>query len=180
MPAGFVKGPERPVYQGRIIQVAVGQYTTPTGEHVERDLVHHPGAVSVVAVDGDHAILVRQYRAALDAELLEIPAGVRDVAGEAPERCAERELVEEIGMRAGNLELLARFYNAAGFSDEHILVYLATDLTPATRTAHGAEEEHMTVERIRLDDVPLLIATGELCDAKSIVGLLLTLRRLGR
>lgn len=178
--SGFRKGPERSVHRGKIIDVVVGEFISPTGERIERDLVHHPGAVSVVPVIGDEAILVRQFRAALNHDLLEIPAGIRDVADESTERTAARELAEEVGMAAGKLELLCSFYNAAGFSDEQIWVYLATDLEPCGAQADGAEEEHMTIERVRLDDVDSLIASGKLSDAKSIIGLLLAKQRLGR
>jgi 8-oxo-dGTP pyrophosphatase MutT (NUDIX family) len=180
MTAGFAKGPERIVYDGAIIRVAVGEFTTPAGERIERDIVRHPGAVAVVPVVGDEAILVRQYRAALDLELLEIPAGKRDVSDEPPERCAERELAEEIGMHPGRLEVLSTFYNSAGFCDEEIVVFLGTELVATDSSAHGVEEQYMTIERVRLDDVPRMIAAGELRDAKSIIGLLLALRRLGR
>jgi 8-oxo-dGTP pyrophosphatase MutT (NUDIX family) len=175
--SGFRKGSERTVYKGRIIDVVVGEFFAPDGERMERDLVHHPGAVCAVPIVGDEAILVRQYRAALDAELLEIPAGLRDVDGEPPELTASRELEEEIGMRPGRLEPLCRFYNAAGFSDELIHVYLATELVEVPREAHGVEEAHMTIVRVRLTDVPELIASGELCDAKSIIGLTLAMQR---
>ncbi len=101
----------------------------------ERDVVHHPGAVSVVPIidggaSGHQVILVRQYRAAIDAELLEIVAGKRDVAGEPPEVTARRELAEEVGMVAGRMELLAEFYNSPGFCDEHSCVFLGLDLEP--------------------------------------------------
>jgi 8-oxo-dGTP pyrophosphatase MutT (NUDIX family) len=178
--AGFRKGSERPIYKGHSIEVVVGEFFAPDGTRLERDIVHHPGAVCVVPVDGDEAILVRQYRAALDRELLEIPAGVRDVAGEPPEVTAGRELAEEIGMQAGRLELLTSFFNAPGFSDEELHVYLATDLEQVERHAHSIEEEHMTIERIRLDAVPGMIASGELDDAKSIIGLLLARQHRSR
>jgi ADP-ribose pyrophosphatase len=134
----------------------------------------------VVPVDGDEVILVRQFRAALGTDLLEIPAGKRDVPGEPPEVTAARELEEEIGMLAGSLVPLAEFYNSAGFSDEYSYVYLATDLRAGVQSLQGEEEQHMTVERHRLEDVPAMIERGELADAKTIIGLLLALRHLGR
>ncbi|MDQ1444127.1 MAG: ADP-ribose pyrophosphatase, partial [Acidimicrobiaceae bacterium] len=106
-------------------------------------------------------------------DLLEIPAGKRDVADEPPEETARRELEEEVGMRAGRLEKLAEFYNSPGFCDEHSFVYMALDLDPVPLSAQSIEEQHMTIERVALDDVPSLIATGELVDAKSIIGLCL-------
>jgi ADP-ribose pyrophosphatase len=159
------------------MDLVVGEFFAPDGRRMERDIVHHPGAVAVVPIVGDEAVLVRQYRPALDAELLEIPAGIRDVDGEPLETTAARELAEEIGMRADRLDYLCAFYNAPGFSDERIHLFVGTGLTEVGRDAQGHEEEHMTIERVRLDDVPRLVASGELTDAKSIIGLLLVLGR---
>jgi ADP-ribose pyrophosphatase len=117
--------------------------------------------------------MVRQYRAAIDDDLLEIPAGKRDVEGEPPEETARRELEEEVGMRAGRLQKLAEFYNSPGFSDEHSYVFLALDLEASQVSAHSPEEKEMTVERVALDEVPMLIKSGRLLDAKSIIGLCL-------
>jgi ADP-ribose pyrophosphatase len=171
----FRKLAERSVYRGDLIQVAVGTFADPAGAEFERDLVHHPGAVSVVPVidEGNSVLMVRQYRAAIDRELLEIPAGKRDIAGEPPEATARRELEEEVGMRAGRIEKLAEFFNSPGFCDEHSFVFMALDLEPCATAFQGVEEQHMTIERIALDDVPGLIASGQLVDAKSIIGLLL-------
>ena len=182
--SGFSKLSERIVFSGSLISVAQATFRGPDGDTFERDVVHHPGAVDVVPVEDDGAggytvILVRQYRAAVDRELLEIPAGKRDVTGEAVEVTAARELEEEIGMRAGRLELLGRFLNSPGFCDEESYLFLARDLTPCATSAQGLEEQHMTVERIALADVPALIARGDLVDAKSIIGLLLVRERLG-
>jgi ADP-ribose pyrophosphatase len=175
--AGFRKGRERRVHKGPIMELVVGEFFAPDGHPMQRDIVHHPGAVAVVPIVGDEAVLVRQYRPALDAELLEIPAGIRDVDGESLEATAARELAEEIGMRAATLEHLCAFHNAPGFSDELIHLFVGTGLTEVPRDAQGHEEEHMTIERVRLDDVPALVASGELTDAKSIIGLLLVLQR---
>ncbi len=141
----------------------------------KRTVVRHPGAVVVVPVEGDsHAILVRQYRAAVDGWLLEVPAGKRDVDGEAPEVTASRELLEETGLRAGRLVLLAEFYNTPGFCDEYTYLFAALDLEDAGgRQPIGAEEIAMTLERIALADVETLISTGSIMDAKTIIGLLL-------
>ena len=117
--------------------------------------------------------MVRQYRAAIDADLLEIPAGKRDVEGEPPEETARRELEEEVGMRAGRLQKLAEFYNSPGFSDERSWVFLALDLEASQISAHSPEEEAMEIERVALDEVPMLIKSGRLVDAKSIIGLCL-------
>jgi ADP-ribose pyrophosphatase len=176
----FRKVGEQTLHEGHVISLGVGTFEGPDGIEFHREVVHHPGAVSVVPVIDDQVVLVRQFRAALDAELLEIPAGKRDVPDEAPEITAHRELVEEIGYRAGSLERLAEFYNSPGFCDEHSFVFLGTDLDPVPLSAQGIEEEHMTIERVHLDDVLDLVAAGELRDAKTIIGLTLALRHLGR
>jgi ADP-ribose pyrophosphatase len=173
--SGFRKLSEAERYRGPLISVATATFAAPDGDTFERDVVHHPGAVSVVPVvdEGEAVLLVRQYRAAVDRELLEIPAGKRDVVGEEPELTARRELEEEVGMRAGRLEKLAEFFNSPGFCDEHSFVFMALDLEEVGNSLQGIEEQHMTVERIALDDVPALIASGEIVDAKSIIGLTL-------
>ena len=171
----FRKLDEEPVWQGHVVSVGVGTFESPTGEHFTRDLVHHPGAVSVVPVvdSGDAVLLVRQYRAAVDRVLLEIPAGKRDVDGEPADVTARRELEEEVGMRAGRIEKLAEFYNSPGFCDEHSHVYLALDLEPCATAAQGIEETHMTIEKVGMDEVADRIASGEITDAKTIIGLCL-------
>lgn len=175
MTAGFRKVSEDPIHDGHVISVGVGTFVGPDGAEFQRDLVHHPGAVSVVPLHPDGTVvLVRQYRAAIDALLLEIPAGKRDVAGEAPELTAHRELEEEVGLRAGRLDKLCEFYNSPGFADEWSHVFLARDLTAATAEAQGIEEQHMSIEQVPLDDVPAMIARRELTDAKTIIGLLMT------
>jgi ADP-ribose pyrophosphatase len=147
----------------------------PDGERHLRSVVRHPGAVVAVPVVDDDAILVRQFRAAVGRSLLEVPAGKRDVAGEAPEATAARELEEEIGQSPGRLRKLAEFYNSPGFCDEYTHLFCATELSalPEPRGV-TAEEQAMTIERVPLAATAELIAAGELIDAKSIVGLLLT------
>ena len=177
---GFRQISEDTVFDGKFIRMVVGEFVSPSGTVVTRELVRHLGAVAVVAIVDDHVVMVRQYRAAIDSDLLEIPAGKRDIADEPPETTAERELIEETGLRPRSLELLAGFYNSAGFTDEYCYVYLATEFDDATAEAHGEEEIHMTIEHVPLADVDAMIADGRLRDAKSIIGLSLALRRLGR
>jgi 8-oxo-dGTP pyrophosphatase MutT (NUDIX family) len=181
--AGFRRLDEEVRYQGALISVATATFESPDGERFERDVVHHPGAVSVVPAikgpDGDYqVVLVRQYRAAIDAELLEVVAGKRDVAGEPPEETARRELAEEIGMIAGRLQRLAEFYNSPGFCDEHSFVFLGLDLTPTSPEAHGIEERFMTIERVALTDIAAMIASRQIVDAKTIIGLTLAQQAL--
>ncbi len=178
--ARFRKLGERPIHDGYVISLVESSFEAPDGTAMSRDVVRHPGAVSVVPVDGDEVVLVRQFRAPVENELLEIPAGKRDVAGEEPAVTALRELEEEVGLTTDSLVPLARFYNSVGFSDEYSHVYLATDLRPVAADPHGVEEEWMTIERIRLDDGPALSASGEIEDGKTVIGLLMALRHLGR
>jgi len=168
------------IHRGDRIELVRARFVAPDGREFERDVVHHPGAVGVVPIvdEGTAVLLVRQYRAPIDAELLEIPAGLRDVAGEAPEVTARRELVEEIGMRAGRLEKLCAFNNSAGFCDEVVHVFAGFDLEPCATDLQGVEEEHMTVEKVALDDVPEMVASGAITDAKTIIGLALVRERL--
>jgi 8-oxo-dGTP pyrophosphatase MutT (NUDIX family) len=171
---GFRRLGEREVFGGHLIRVALGTFVSPDGEEFEREVVHHPGAVVVVPRHDDGRVtLVRQYRAAVGSELLEVPAGKRDVAGEEPEVTAHRELAEEVGLRAGRLRLLARFYNSPGFSDELTHLYLAGDLEPCATDAQGFEESHMSIEHVLLADYPAMVSDGRIIDAKTIVGLAL-------
>jgi ADP-ribose pyrophosphatase len=171
----FRKLTEREAFSGYVFSVAVAQFESPDGEAFEREIVRHPGAVSVVPLVDDDAtaILVRQFRAPVERDLLEIPAGKRDVAGEPPAETARRELEEEIGMRAGRLDTLAELYMTPGFSDEVMTIFLARDLEPTSIAAHGIEEQYMTLERVALADVPALITNGTIADAKTMIGLLL-------
>ncbi len=171
--SGFRKLGERLIHRGHTITLAVGHFIDPDGEGHDREVVHHPGAVGVVALldDKKTVLLVRQYRSALEGDLLEIPAGKRDVEGEDPEITAARELEEEIGYKPGRLIKLAEFYTSPGFCDERAIVYLALDLEPGQANPTGPEEMNMTIERISLDNFDAAVRDGSLCDAKTIIGL---------
>ena len=178
--ADFTISERHRVLTGPVINVDDLVITDPSGEQHARQVVVHPGAVSVVAVDDQRQVtLIRQYRAALGVELLEIPAGKRDVPGEDPVLTAQRELLEEVGLVAEEFSLLGEFHNSPGFSDEHSFVFLATRLQERPHNRQGAEEQHLSVLTIGLDDAPRLIANGEIRDAKTIIGLLLARERLG-
>lgn len=179
--SAFERVNSRLVHQGYIVSFHVDTFTDPTGELFDRDVVHHPGAASVVPLHDDGTVtMVRQFRAAIGRDLLEIPAGKIDVPGESPEVTVRRELVEEVGLIAERLEPLIDLNQSPGFCDEVNHIFLATGLTSTERSVQGIEERHMTVERIALDDVAELIASGVLTDAKTVTGLLLTLRHLGK
>ena len=176
--AGFEQLGEDLIHEGPVFRVTIGQVRSPDGEILTREYVRHPGAVVVVPiVDGD-VVLVRQYRAAIDRDLLEIPAGKRDVPGEPPAETAARELREEVGLVAGSLTLLTEFFNTPGFSDEYSYCYLATDCAVVPMERQGAEEAHMEVVRLPLADAVAQIASGVIDDAKTIIGIMLAQHRL--
>ena len=142
-------------------------------------MVRHPGAVAVVPLGEDGRVtLVRQFRAAVGSEVLELPAGTCDVAGEDPARTARRELAEEAGLEAARLDHLATVLNSPGITDQRTAVYLARGLTPCATGREGTEERWMAVETVALDDVDRLVATGALQDGITLLGLLLAGRAL--
>lgn len=143
-----------------------------------RDIAGHPGAVAIVALDAEErVVLVRQWRLPADAALLEIPAGGLDVAAdgskEDPDLAAPRELEEETGLRAGTWRKLGAFYTAPGFTDEYMHLYLATDLRPAAADGRlGPDaDERLILEWRPWRDAVAAAESGEIRDAKSIVGL---------
>ncbi len=166
------------VYESRLLRVARGTFLGPDGSRFERDVVHHPGWVAVVPLTDDgQVVCVRQFRPAVSAWLLEIPAGICDVDGEAAELTARRELAEEAGLAAEHVELVATIHNSPGFADEKGWVFLATGLSEVPLDRQGVEEDHMQVVRVPLADAARLIADGEVTDAKTVIGLLVAARR---
>jgi ADP-ribose pyrophosphatase len=156
----------RVVFQGRLLALSVERW----GEH-EREIVEHPGAVAIVAVDGEGWVtLVRQLREPARRQLLEIPAGTRE-PGEDPLECARRELREECGLTAGDWRELARFFTTPGFCREYMHLYAAEGVERG-ESAPDADEE-LELVRWRVDDIEPRLA--EIEDATTLVGLLLYL-----
>jgi ADP-ribose pyrophosphatase len=175
---------EREVHQGRIWRVVVANFEGPDGATFERDVVRSPGAVGIVPIifdaEGSAAVvLLSIYRPALDAETIEIPAGMRDVPGEDPETTARRELREEVGMEADDVELLTVFHNSAGMTDATTHVYLASGLRAVGSDLQGPEEDAMTVFEIPLAEAVTQVMSGTITDAKTVIGVLLAWQRLG-
>lgn len=165
------------IYSGRILNLRVDTVRLPGGETTRREIVEHPAAVALVALDAeDNVLLVRQFRKPTESDLLEVPAGSVD-PGEDPEAAARRELQEETGFVPGNLERLATFYTAPGFSTELMYLYLATGLTPARLPAD--DDESIDLVRVPVGKIPELISSGGVADAKTLVGLLMLLVRSG-
>lgn len=168
---------ETPRYRGRVFSVGERTVRLPNGREATRELVYHYGAAAVVPVDERGMVtLVRQYRVAHDAVMLEIPAGKLDSAAEDPLSCAHRELLEETGLMAGRMELLTRLLPTPGYSTEAVSVYLATELS--LHSADPDEDEFLAVERMPLKEAAEMVMRGELGDAKTAVGLLMAYYRL--
>lgn len=158
------------IYEGQVVNLRVDIVEMPGGRKSTREVIEHSAAVAVVAIDSDdNTLLVRQYRQPIAKELLEIPAGGVD-GDEKPEEAVRREMQEETGYLPEKVEKLGWFYSTPGFSDEYLYLYLATDLIPSQ--LYAEDTEGITLVRTPLKDIPGLIASGSICDAKSIAGLL--------
>jgi 8-oxo-dGTP pyrophosphatase MutT (NUDIX family) len=163
------------VYDGRLVRVRIERFRYPDGTEVTREIVRHNGAVAIVALDADEVWLVRQPREAVgEPDLLEIPAGRLDVDGEQPLQAAQRELAEEIGRGARSWEPIVTYYTGAGFTDERVHLFLASELYE--ESADSGEDERIEIVRwplARLDQ-----AITECRDAKTLIGLMWLARRL--
>jgi ADP-ribose pyrophosphatase len=164
------------VYEGRVFSLRRDRVAMPGGGDSVRDVVRHPGAVAVVALDEqDRVLLLRQYRHAMRRHLWELPAGLRDADGEPPLETAKRELAEEAELAAGRWSLLLTINSSPGFSDELVLIYLAEDLSAAARPEGFTvehEEADMTLERVPLADAVQRVFDGDIRNASAVAGLL--------
>jgi ADP-ribose pyrophosphatase len=166
------------LHRGRYLTFRVDTIERADGSRGTRDIVGHPGAGAILAIDDeDRVLLVRQFRVAIGEVLLEVPAGTLDVLAdgsiEDPALAAPRELEEETGMRAASWQLIARFWTAPGFASELMHLYLATDLRLADGERLGPDEdEHLLLERMPWRDAVAAAERGELRDAKTILALL--------
>lgn len=168
----------RQIYEGRIIKLSVLDVRLPDGNESQRELITHPGAVAIIALDADeNVLLVRQFRTAANRILMEIPAGTLH-PGENPHACAERELQEETGYKPGQLEALGGIYAAPGYTTEFIHLFYATNLTES-RLAHD-DDEFIEVEHVPLSEAISMIESGIIADGKSVSGLLRVARRLSK
>jgi len=162
------------IYDGALVKLDLLEVELPDGSTGKREIIRHPGAVAVIALDSDDVILVRQYRSAARKTMLELPAGTLE-PDEAPEDCATRELQEEAGYKPGKLDAIGGFFNAAGYTTEYIHLYIATDLTPSH--LDGDVDEFIEPVRLSLTDTLAMIERGDIQDAKTIIGLLRVARR---
>jgi len=158
------------IYQGRAVKLRVDTVEMASGRKTTREIVEHDDCVAIVAIDAnDNVLLVNQFRKAVDKELLEIPAGGID-PGEDPETTVRREMREETGYLPRKVERLGGFYSTPGYCTEYLYLYLATDLIPSQLQAE--DTENIRLVRVPISQIPGLIASGSICDAKSIAGLL--------
>jgi len=164
------------IYDGRIFDVRIDTLRHEGSEYKREVVVHRGSAVIVPLFDDNSVALVRQYRHAAGEYLLEIPAGTLDPTDDTPEQGARRELEEEIGVIAENIEKIAEFYVSPGFLTEKMYVYLATGLTETQQNLD--DDEHVEIERISLDRALEMTKTGEIADAKTIIGLTFAAEKL--
>ncbi len=182
---GFRRVGESVVHEGYVWNLVTARFEAPDGHAFSRDVVRSPGAVAVVPLSFDDGgvatvLLVRQYRPPFDRFVIEIPAGMRDVEGEDTAEVARRELAEEAGLAAGELEFLSEIHPSPGMTDSITTIYLATDCTPTATDRQGPEETFMELVELPLATAVEMVEAGEICDAKTVSGLLLTERRLQR
>lgn len=166
---------ERP-YVGRIVTVRVDEVGREDGRTMRLEVVEHGRSVGIVPVrDDGRVVLIRQYRHATGEDLLEIPAGSID-PGEEGEACAQRELAEEIGYRAGSMQRIGGFYLCPGYLTEFMEIYLARDLRPASATPD--EDEAIVLAEMPLAEALAGIAAGTLRDAKTVAALAMAAAQL--
>ncbi len=161
------------IYSGKIISLDVETVLLPNNEKAEREIVRHPGAVAILPINNNKEIyFVKQFRKAVEMELLEVPAGKLE-SGESPSLCAIRELQEEIGFKAKKLTLLGKFYSSPGFSNEIIYVYKAEDLTESKLSTD--DDEFINVVKFSIEDAIEMLNKGLIIDAKTAIALSLGL-----
>ena len=158
------------VYRGNFLKLINDKVLLPNGETSYREWIKHPGAVCCIPILPDGKIgLIKQYRYAIKREMIEIPAGKLD-PNETPEKCAFRELEEEIGYKASRLTLIAKIHPAAGFTDEKMWVYLAEDLVKTKQSLD--RDEFLILLPTELKEAVRMVWDGKISDVKSIIGIL--------
>src|SRR6185295_4883036 len=163
---------------GRIVNLRIERVTLPNGTAVDLELMRHPGASAVAAVDDqERVVLIRQYRYAAGGYIWELPAGVLG-PGESPHECAARELREEAGVEAGDLRQLGTIFTTPGFCDERIHLFVGRRLRESGH-AHEADEVIAEIRRVPMRDALTMIRRGEIVDGKTIAGLHLAAAELG-
>ena len=158
------------IYKGKLLDVRKDKVLLPNKKVGYREWIHHPGAACCIPILPDGKIgLIKQYRYAVKDQMIEIPAGKLD-QNETPEKCALRELEEEIGYKANKLTLLANIHPAIGFTDEKMWLYLAEGLVK-TKQNHDADE-FLVLFPTKLKEAVDMVWSGQITDVKTIIGIL--------
>lgn len=164
------------VYDGHVVTLRLDTVAMPGGGESVREVVHHGGAVGIVALDEqDRVVLLRQYRHPVGEHLWEVPAGLLDVDGEAAVDAARRELAEEVQLSAERWSLLTTHHPSPGFCDERVVLYLAEGLSPVDRPEGFVvehEEADMTVERVPLAEAVQWVFDGTIRNSLAAIGVL--------
>ena len=159
------------LYEGKLINLRIDTVELPDKKYSKREIVEHPGAVAIVALDQEgNIILVEQYRKAIEKVLLEIPAGKIDL-GEEPREAAIRELREETGYDVDKLEYLFEFYSSSGFSNEKIHVFYTNSIRKISDQV-GCEGEYLRIRKMKFEEAVHLVKLGDLRDSKTNIGLM--------
>ena len=162
--------PNEILFQSKLYRIEKTWQTGRSGQLLERHVIVHPGAVGVLPIlDDGRVVLLRQYRIAVDAFLIELPAGTLE-PGEEPIASAQRELIEETGYTAGKIEPLITFYSSPGILREQLHLFVATELTPGNTALEDGEDIEPLLAT--WDEIRTMIARGEITDAKTLIGLL--------
>lgn len=160
------------IYTGKTIQLRVDTVEVPNKGYQKREIIEHKGAVAIVAITDDNkVVLVKQYRKAIEKEIYELPAGKIEI-GETPLECAIRELKEETGYSVDSLKLIHKYYTTPGFSNQLVFIYLAKNLIPGESQLE--EDEFLEVYEIDREEAYNMVINNEICDSKTVIGLLLT------
>jgi 8-oxo-dGDP phosphatase len=165
-----------PIFHGRVISLRTDEVRMSDGSIANREVVEHPGAVGIVALDDEgRVVMVNQYRHPIGAYLDELPAGLLDVEGESAVLGAQRELFEEAALQASDWKVLADIYPSPGFSSEAIRIFLArglSEIDASQRYVPFDEEITLTVSRVPLDDAVARVLAGSLSNGAAVAGVL--------
>jgi ADP-ribose pyrophosphatase len=164
---------QKTFFSGIILNLRVDKVLLPDGSTSTREIVEHNGGVAVVAIRNGKLLLVKQFRKPLEKEIIEIPAGKLN-KNEDPFKCALREMEEETGLIPVNLQFLTSIYTAPGFCSEKLFIYLAEEFMEGT--INRDEDEFMDVIEVEIPEVISMIKNGDICDAKTICGVLMYLQ----